>query len=1218
MIVEILANVIFELKIRYRSLSSYVYYVMFFSLSLLMTLAAGGAFQGVTVSFGTSSRVFVNAPLTITMYVGLLGAFQLFIIAPVFGQAVCKDFINNMDQIIFTCPIKIRNFLVGRFLGAAVFLMWLSTSVPLGVYIAAKLPFVLPSMLGPNSFVAYVWPLLIMALPNILLFGAIFFAIGAKSKKMAPVYIAATLLFLLWSASGQILNDIDNRTIGAMIDPLGLRAAALTFRYWTVEQQNYQLLSVESYFLLNRLLWLAVGLIAFVFSLVVFSRKSRATKKVQAQSTPVVDLAPAALAPLKPLSLATIPWWPVFWRQVQFEFKQTVKSIYFLVILLAGVGYMLIVGGQVGKMFGTPTYPVTYNVLDFMGGTFSLFMLVIITLYVGESVWRDRDLHIDQIIDALPVPNAVLIAAKYLNMLVITAIMLSLILVTGMIVQTAYGYTNYEIGLYLMDLYLVYLPNYLNVIALIFFFQVMFRNKYVAHGLMVAYYLFHTFAGAMGFEHYLYRFNAAPTPTYSDMNGYGSLFKIYHLFNTYWMFLSVMLMLAAYLFWHRGTAPRAWSYTLPKVSRRMTMPIKVSFALAFLGFVGMGSYLFYQTNMVNTYITAKDTESQQLNYEKKYKAEYSSLAQPEFTSVLATVDIFPEKLQMKGKLNIKLQNKTKSPIDKIFVNVPKEKWTLTFSVPADVVRDEALDVAIYKLHTPLAAGQEITAEYAVDVDASSIENGTNVHRIRENGSFFGSDSFFPTIGYSASVEIGATKTREKYGLASKPRRPSIDDESERAYNYLDKSASWIEFEAVVSTTPDQIAIAPGYLQKEWEENGRRYFHYKMDQKIINFYAFLSGRYEVHRDKWNDVNIEVYYHKGHEYNIERFINSTKRGLDYFTKNFGPYQHKQYRIIEFPRYQSFAQAFPNTIPYSEAIGFITRIDDSDEDDIDNVFYVNAHELAHQWWAHQLIGANVQGSEMLSESFSQYSALMVMEKEYGREKMKKFLKYELDQYLFGRGKEGEYENPLFTTEKQGYIHYNKGSVIFYALKEYLGEDRVNSAIRNTLTKYGKRAAPYPTTREFLAELKAGATPVQVALIEDMLEKIVVFENRPLTAQAVKVSGDTYQVELDISAKKMYSDKNGKEEPKDFAQEMEIGVLDKDKKYIYLKKHLIKNGETKLKLEVKGEPSTAGVDPRNILIDRISSDNVMKVSMKTAAAPVALDTVEPTVEKEAGSKPL
>ena len=164
-------------------------------------------------------------------------------------------------------------------------------------------------------------------------------------------------------------------------------------------------------------------------------------------------------------------------------------------------------------------------------------------------------------------------------------------------------------------------------------------------------------------------------------------------------------------------------------------------------------------------------------------------------------------------------------------------------------------------------------------------------------------------------------------------------------------------------------MVSGYLQKEWTENGRKYFHYKMDSPIMNFYSFLSARYEVKKDKWNDVDLEIYYHKGHEYNLDRMIEGVKHSLDYYSENFSPYQHRQVRILEFPRYASFAQSFPNTIPYSEAIGFIADVRDVEGDDsndaiqigdlkIDYPYYITAHEVAHQWFAHQVIGGNVEG--------------------------------------------------------------------------------------------------------------------------------------------------------------------------------------------------------------------------------------------------------------------
>ncbi|HAP58784.1 MAG TPA: hypothetical protein DCR93_04495, partial [Cytophagales bacterium] len=173
--------------------------------------------------------------------------------------------------------------------------------------------------------------------------------------------------------------------------------------------------------------------------------------------------------------------------------------------------------------------------------------------------------------------------------------------------------------------------------------------------------------------------------------------------------------------------------------------------------------------------------------------------------------------------------------------------------------------------------------------------------------------------------------------------------------------------------------------------GRRYFRYEVPQPSLNFYNFVSAEFEVARKTWSrpghaPVEMEIYYHADHAYNVQHMLESTAKALDYFTENFGPYPHAQARIVEFPRYASFAQAFPGTMPYGESAGFITDLTDGDE--VDQVFLVVAHEMAHQWWAHQVLGADVAGSTFMSESFAHYSALMVMHRAYGANRMKQFL--------------------------------------------------------------------------------------------------------------------------------------------------------------------------------------------------------------------------------------
>ena len=370
----------------------------------------------------------------------------------------------------------------------------------------------------------------------------------------------------------------------------------------------------------------------------------------------------------------------------------------------------------------------------------------------------------------------------------------------------------------------------------------------------------------------------------------------------------------------------------------------------------------------------------------------------------------------------------------------------------------------------------------------------------------------------------------------------------------------------------------------------------VDQKSLNFYSFISAKYEVARKKWNGIDLEVYYDKQHAYNVPNMLKSMEKALDYYTTNFGPYYHKQCRIVEFPRYQSFAQAFPGTMPYSEGIGFITDLRDVTKDDIDMVFYVVAHEMGHQYWAHQVCGANMQGSEMMSEGFAQYSALMVMEKEYGKDKMKKFLKYEMDDYLFGRSQKLEGENPLMKTENQQYIHYNKASVVMYYLKEMIGEKNVNQAMKNLITNYAYKNPPFPTSIAAVNEFRKVTPDSLKYLISDMFENITLFSNRMLEAKFKKI-GSEYEVTLKTTSEKFRSSALGKETPIPIDDYIDIGVFAKpenDKnlgKVLVYKRVKINQKDNTYTFRTKTVPYEAGIDPYNYLIDRIPDDNLKKM---------------------------
>ena len=382
----------------------------------------------------------------------------------------------------------------------------------------------------------------------------------------------------------------------------------------------------------------------------------------------------------------------------------------------------------------------------------------------------------------------------------------------------------------------------------------------------------------------------------------------------------------------------------------------------------------------------------------------------------------------------------------------------------------------------------------------------------------------------------------------------------------------------------------------------RHFAYKMDAPIANFFSFQSGRYEVRKDAWRrddgstagDVPIEIYYQKGHAFNLDSMLAATKAALSYDSKNFGPYQYRQFRIIEFPRYATFAQSFPNTIPYSEAIGFIARVDPDDPKDIDYPYYVTAHEVAHQWWGHQVMSGDVQGGTMLIESLAQYSALMVMREKLGAAKMRKFLQYELNRYLLGRATEQKKELPLSRVENQPYIHYAKGSLVMYALADYIGEDRLNQAIRAFRDKHAFKGPPYPSTSEFVADVRAVTPPEMQYLIDDLFERIVIYDNRAVKATAKPLPGGRYEVNVNVIAKKRVADALGKESDVPLADLIDIGVVDDKGDPITISRHRIDLEESSFKIIVDRKPAKAGIDPLNKLIDRKPGDNTIAVTIE------------------------
>ncbi len=1188
---------LFELKYRKARAANYIYFGIMFTLCLLAVTT------DVVQIGGAVGQVKENSPIVIGQMLVIMGVFMSLISSAIMGVAVLRDFEHNTEAILFSTPIQKISYLMGRYWGSFVVLLLVAASMPIAFMIGDIWPTREADRLMPFNIITYWQPFLIFIVPNLFFTGAIFFASGALSRKSIVIYTQGILLLVLYLASQSMLRDLEQKEIAALLDPFGVRAFGFHTQYWTPAERNGLQIPLEGYILYNRLIWVGVGILVLIINHFAFSFnvvrnstfRSKASKeersfiKPDETKIPVVQQFTGFATHIGQLARLTI-----------FYFKMVFKEIPFLAIVIAGMLLMFLNAINLNELYGTSSYPTTYSVLGLLSG-FNLFFVIIAVLYSGELVWKERSVNLNLIIDAMPMPDFINLISKFLGLLLVYLVLLLGLIFCGVIIQASYGYYKFELGVYFGSLYTETLAFLVLYTILSMFIQVMVNNKFLGFAVAIAFFILVGFLSQMGLEHPLFQFGSGSLGTYSDMNVYGHFVTPFTWFQVYWFAFVILLFALAVIFSVRGSESvmkMRWKSGKLRLSRALISLI----AGAIFIFISTGFYIFYNTNILNKYSNKDAREQLQIDYEKTLK-KYEFIPQPRITDINLKVDIFPSTRDFVAEGYFILKNKTDKPIADLHIqeNADSELKTeyLKFDRKNGIKEKfDKFDYTIYTLEQPLQPGDSIRMDFKTSFTTEGfVETGRSNNQVIFNGTFF-NNLYFPSLGYSENAEMADDNDRKEKGLPEKERMMERDDPRGLNMSLFGDDADHVNFEMVISTDKGQTAIAPGYLQKQWEENNRAYFHYKMDAPMCNFYSMISARYEIKREKWNNINLEIYYNKGHEYNIDKMMEAMKDAITYYEAHFSPFQYKQLRILEFPRYSSFAQSFANTIPFSEGIGFIQKVSDP-EKDLDMAYYVTAHEVAHQWWGHQVMEAGVKGNAMLSESMSQYSALMVLKHKFTPEVIEKYLKYELDRYLSGRAFERKKEQPLEFVEGQGYIHYQKASLVFFALQDYISEDSVNAAFKRFNTTWRFKDAPYPTSADLLKEIRRVTPDSLQYIIKDMFETITLFENKTDSATYRELPNNQFEVSLHASAEKLRADSTGMETNIPINDWIDIGVYGKSKagadSLIYLKKHKITQKQNTFTILVKAKPRKAGIDPIHKLIDRHSGDNTKGLVKKS-----------------------
>ena len=1175
--------------------------------SLLFFLLTFGAAASDTVNIGEGGNVLVNSPYAVSQMMMIMGVFALFILVAFVANVVVRDDETRFAALIHSTRITKFDYLFGRFTGALGAAVLLFVAVPLGNLVGAAMPWVDPETVGPVRLGMYAYTLFVLCVPTLFVMGAGFFALATATRSMLTTYVGVIVFLVLFFVATGSLDQPGNETLVAMIDPFGLGAMSQLTKYWTAADRNTLLVPLEGVMLWNRVLWFAVSfaLLALAYRLFkVEGKPQRAAKNAPAEhedSKPTGNstaISGTSRAPERPPARSAV--WAQLWALTRFDMNACFRSPAFVVLL--GVGFINSLGSlwYADQLYDNTIYPVTRVMVDALMSSFSIIPLIIAVYYAGELVWGNRDRRVHEIIDATPAPDWTFVVPKILAIALVLLATIASSTLAAVAMQAFKGFPHFELAHYLLWYILPFTVFSLLFAVLAVFFQVLVPHKFIGWMLMLLFVVSRTVMDRVGLEDNLYQYASGLPVPLSDMNGQGQFAAFDAWFRAYWAAFAVILVVLTHALWRRGALGTLW-VRLQALPRRLRGLPGGIVAAAALTMAALGFFIHHNTHVLNPYRTVLEEERWTADYEKALLA-FENVAQPRISAVKLQVDLFPHDSRAVAAGSYTLENRSGAPLQAVHVRWPNDVRMEQLDIQGGRLTQDfpKFQYQIYAFEPALQPGERRTLQFRSVREQRGFRNRGNDVRLVDNGTFLNNAELTPTLGMSRDVLLQDRNKRRKYGLPAELRPAKLEDDTARQYNGLRRDSDWVDLDITLSTVADQIPVAPGYLVSDTTANGRRTVHYRTDAPIQHFFSMQSARYAVKRDRWHDVELAVYHDPAHAWNVDRMLAGMKDSLDYFTREFSPFQFRQVRILEFPAYATFAQSFANTIPFSEGIGFIADYRDADK--IDMVTYVTAHEVAHQWWGHQVIAADMQGGSMLVETLAQYSAIMVMEHKYGPEQIRKFLKFELDRYLRSRGGEVVEELPLNRVENQGYIHYRKGSLAMYLLKDQIGEAAVNRALRKLLAQYAFKNAPYPKSSDFIALLRAEAGHQHHELIQDLFEKITLVDLKGSNARTRQLADGQWETTFTVDASKFHADGKGRETPAALAANIDVGLFAQEpgqkgftkRDVLLLERRTVQTGSQRVVLRSAQKPRFAGIDPYNKWIDRNSDDNLTQVEAK------------------------
>lgn len=1059
-----------------------------FLLGVLGLMAFGFSQGNVTISSGESVagglRSHITSVAAQSMFQSvLITALGVWFLAIGAGLVLIRDAELRVGEIIHGTRLTAREYVWGSFAGAiaAFLVIWglhLGLSVGFNHVLAtgADTPHI-----GPFLPANYLYPALLLGLPQILFFAGVPFFLGAWARRPIVVFafpVAMVLLILgflvTWSPSW--LDPAINRAL-MLADPSGFRWLNETLLKLDrgVDFYNTARLPPDLGFLLSRVGLAGIGLLAVeaaarntsrrllggdTDAVVIGFRRGGAE-----QAGPVQTSEPPAGGgrTLRELGMRTIP--PGFFAAARAIARTEVRELlvrpwlYLFVplILWQSVSASLLALGP----FDSPLLVTPGGMAASQFNTLSLLVCVLLLFYTVESLMKERTQQLAEIYRATPVGTGAMLLGKTVGNIAVAGVILGAALIASWAVITGRHLFGNPVGFDLWPFAAawggVMVPTFVFWTAFVTATFALFRNRYAVYGLglaIVVYTVYRmTVAGlmvdgeALSWVTNWLAWNSMAA--WSDMGAF-SLHGHPLLLNRllYLSLVPLLLVLAVRWFGRQEfDATRILHRLRPRALLRSglrLLPFAVPPAI-------LASVLFFGGRAGYEGPDAKEADK---DYWRRNVATWTDFRMPSISHVELDVELEPAARGASVSGAYVFFNHR----EHVYRQIPITAWLwdpIEWTLDGEPHEpDDRSGLFVFSPEEPLAPGDSLTVGFRYDLEephGMSTRVGGRGQFILDSGVVLA--GFSPAPGYIRSRGVDE---ENRYDTREYP-----DDFYEGETEPMFGSGGQPFTTKIRITLPEEYtANSVGRLTSEEVREGRRTVVWESDHPV-RLFNIVAGRYAVKEGRGT----AIYHHPGHDYNVEEMSAALDAARKHYSEWFHPFPWELLKLSEFPAYAGYAQGFPTNITFSEGIGFLTKSDPRSH----AAFTVVAHEAAHQWWANILTPGRGPGGNMLSEGMSHYATILLHEEVHGDRYRIEFAKRIEDSY--GDGRFVNSERSLVKTDgsRRGdtTVIYDKGGWVMWMLQQEMGRENLLAGLRAFIDAY-HAGSDFPVIQDMLAVLR------------------------------------------------------------------------------------------------------------------------------------------------------